>query len=100
MPIWADSVAYEAMHSTLDAEGDPGEIDGFSQDQRFFIAAARSGTKWPATTFSKRKSQPIRIRRRRSAPPNRSAMDPFFEAFDITAGDEMYLAPEDRVVIW
>jgi putative endopeptidase len=27
-------------------------------------------------------------------------LEPFFEAFNIKAGDKMYLAPADRVTIW
>ncbi|MCC6790782.1 MAG: hypothetical protein IT336_03805, partial [Thermomicrobiales bacterium] len=27
-------------------------------------------------------------------------MDEFYEVFEIEAGDPMYLAPEDRIVIW
>lgn len=29
-----------------------------------------------------------------------SCMDAFYEAFDVTEGDGMYVAPEDRVGIW
>jgi putative endopeptidase len=27
-------------------------------------------------------------------------IDAFYEAFDVKPGDELYLAPEERVVIW
>lgn len=73
----------------------------FSPDQRFFIAAAsvwrnktrpaflellvRTDTHAPGSV---RATQPLRN------------MAPFFAAFDIEAGDPMWLPPDERIVIW
>lgn len=94
-------VAYDALQTYLEVNGDTGEIGGFTQEQRFFISAAtiwrekirdeflellvRSDVHAPATA---RATQPMRN------------MDEFHEAFDIEEGDPMYLPPEERVVIW
>ena len=108
-------VAYDALQLHLATEGEPlppppylptiGEREedvlSLSQKQRFFVAAAtvwrakvrdealqtqvRAGVHSPASV---RATQPIRN------------MDAFYEAFDIQPGDPMWLAPEERVVIW
>lgn len=94
-------IAYDGLQMYLETHGNPGEIDGFTQEQRFFISAA---TVWRAeirdellTTQVKTDSHaPAQIR---STQPIRN-VDAFHEAFDIGPGDEMYLAPEDRIVVW
>lgn len=98
-------VAYDALQLHLERHGRPAAplltAICLTQEQRFFIAAA---TIWRAETreeallnqlladthapASVRGTQPLRN------------MDAFYQAFDIEAGDPMYLAPEDRVVIW
>lgn len=98
-------VAYDALQLHLERHGRPAPAmdEGLrlSQEQRFFIAAA---TIWRAETrdeallnqlladthapSSVRGTQPLRN------------TDAFHDAFDIDLGEPMYLAPEERVVVW
>ncbi len=94
-------VAFDALQLALQENGDPGPIDGLSQDQRFFIAAAQV---W------RQKIRDEALRSLVRADPHGPAiaratipaenMDAFYEAFDIQPGDPMYLPPDERTVIW
>lgn len=93
-------VAYLALQKAL--EGKEVElIDGFTPAQRFFIGYARV---W---------GQNIRPEERRNLTQvdvhslgeyrvNQSLknIDAFYEAFNIQEGDPMYIAPEERVLVW
>jgi predicted metalloendopeptidase len=94
-------IAYDALQATLAAEGDPGPIEGLTQEERFFIAYAYSWVE---------KAREERIRTRlltdthapaavRAVQPARN-MDAFFDAFAITPDEPIYLPPEERIVIW
>jgi putative endopeptidase len=94
-------VAFDALHTYIDENGDPGEIDGFSQDERFFISAAtvwREEIRDEALT-TQVKADPHSPAEIRATQPIRN-MDAFHAVFDIEAGDPMFLAPENRIVIW
>lgn len=92
-------VAYTAMKQ---AQGgiEPDPIDGFTADQRFYLGYAAV---WAQNIRDKE------IERLTNTDPhslgkwrvNQSVknIDTFYQAFNITDGD-MFLAPEDRVVIW
>lgn len=92
-------VAYTAMQ---EAKGgvEPEAIDGFSAEQRFYLGYAAV---WAQNIRDKE------IERLTNIDPhslgelrvNQSIknIDTFYQAFGITEGD-MFLAPEDRVVIW
>jgi predicted metalloendopeptidase len=95
-------VAYEALQSAL-ISGDLSEpiASDFTPDQRFFISAAsvwRSAIRDEALAaqLAADTHAPSVIR---AVQPLRNC-DAFYEAFDITPGDPMFLPPEDRVVIW
>jgi putative endopeptidase len=73
----------------------------FTPEQRFFISAAavwRSAIRDEALAaqLASDTHAPSVIR---AVQPLRNC-DAFHDAFDIAPGDPMYLAPEDRVVIW
>ena len=94
--------AYDALQLALLREGNPGEIDGLSQNQRFFIAAAQV---WREKVRDE--SLRTQILTDEHSPGIARAvlpalnMDAFYEAFpDVQPGDPEYIAPEDRVVIW
>lgn len=93
--------AYDALQIQLAAEGPIEEIDGFTQEQRFFIAAATVWRMEATDAFIRLRAQidPHASGPVRAVQPARN-MDAFYEAFDIGPEDPMYLAPEDRVVIW
>ncbi|MBL9128976.1 MAG: M13 family metallopeptidase, partial [Verrucomicrobiales bacterium] len=96
------SIAFEALQRALAA--DPSKrrtIDGFTPEQRFFLAFAQA---WRVNT------REAEIRRRLvvdpHSPPQFRAFGPlvhhpaFFEAFGIQPGDPLWKAPEARARIW
>jgi putative endopeptidase len=77
------------------------EVAHFTQEQRFFIAAA---TVWREKARNEAlltlvKSDPHSPASVRATQPLRNA-DAFYSAFDIQPGDPMYLPPAERVVVW
>ena len=94
-------IAYDALRAALAEDGDPGLIEGLTQDQRFFIAhayrwAEKARDEFLATLVKTDPHAPAQVR---AVQPSRN-MDEFFEAFGIEPGDPMYLPPEERIVIW
>jgi putative endopeptidase len=94
-------IAYDGLQAYLADNGDPGEVDGFTQEQRFFISAA---TVWRAKVrdeylTTQIKTDPHSPATVRATQPIRN-MDEFYEVFDIGPNDPMYLPPEERIVIW
>jgi putative endopeptidase len=94
--------AYDALQLALQREGDPGAIDGLTQNQRFFISAAQV---WREKVRDE--SLRTQILTDEHSPGTARAvlpalnMDAFYAAFpDVQPGDPEYIAPADRVVIW
>lgn len=95
------NAAYNGLQLHLKANGHPGEIDGFTPEQRFFMSWA---TVWRTkmrneALKNKIKTDPHSPGMYRAVVPLQN-IDAFYEAFDISEGDEMYVSPEDRVIIW
>ncbi|SEK99886.1 M13 family metallopeptidase [Parapedobacter koreensis] len=95
------SVAYEALQMYLKDKGDPGKIDGFTPQQRFFLSWA---TIWRAKTteafvVNQVKTDPHSPAQYRAVGPLVN-VDGFYEAFGIKEGDKLYLPKEKRIVIW
>ena len=94
------TIAYKAYQIALNGNPAPA-IDGFTGYQRLFIGYAQT---WCG------KQRPEEVRRRVSSDPHSpdefrcnqivKNFDPFYEAFDVTEGDALYLPPVDRVRIW
>ncbi len=94
------AMAYHAYKLSLNGAEAP-EIGGYTGDQRFFLAWAQV---W------KRKAREEAIKNQIATDPHSPAqyrvngvvrnMDAWYEAFDITEGDDLYLPPEERVQIW
>jgi predicted metalloendopeptidase len=91
--------AYDAYHASLKGKDAP-VIDGFTGDQRFFIAYAQ-------TWASKMRDEAMRQRVATDghAPGNYRALtvrnlDAWYKAFDVREGDTLYLAPDKRVRVW
>lgn len=83
-------------------KGKPGPvIDGFTAEQRLFLglAQARKGKSRDAALISQVKSGPHSPSEFRVNGSLRNHPG-FYEAFDVKAGDRMYLAPKDRVIFW
>ncbi|XAP77117.1 M13 family metallopeptidase [Citromicrobium bathyomarinum] len=91
--------AYDAYHASLGGKEAP-VIDGFTGDQRFFIAYAQT---W--ATKMREAALRQRIATDGHAPGQYRAltvrnMDAWYKAFDVKEGDKLYLPPEKRVKVW
>ena len=89
----------DAYHASLGGKAPP-VIDGFSGDQRFFIAYAQS---W--ATKMREAALRQRIATDGHAPGQYRALtvrnlDAWYKAFDVQPGQKLYLAPERRVPIY
>jgi predicted metalloendopeptidase len=91
--------AYEAYKASLNGKPAP-VIDGFTGDQRFFLAYAQS---WMV------KSRPETLRRivltNGHSPEQFRAqtvrnIDSWYPAFNVKPGQKLYLTPQQRVKIW
>jgi predicted metalloendopeptidase len=94
------SIAYKAYQIALNGQPGPA-MDGFSGDQRFFIGFAQvwSSMRRDELALERIKTDP------HSPPEFRLKgvvvnVPQFYTAFDVKAGDAMFLAPEKRVKIW
>jgi putative endopeptidase len=95
------NAAYDGLQLFLKSNPNPGLIDGYTPEQRFFISWA---TVW------RTKSRDEAIKSQVKTDPHTPGMyrgyvpmqniDAFYKAFDIKPGDGMYIAPEKRVKIW
>lgn len=94
------NVAYEAFKMTPQGKSSA-TIDGFTPDQRFFLAWAQV---WRGNTLPQTEAQLIITDthspgqfRTIGAPVN---MDAWYNAFNVKEGDKLYKKPEDRIRIW
>ncbi|MCW3798595.1 M13 family metallopeptidase [Sphingomonas sp. BN140010] len=93
------AASYDAYKASLGGKPAP-VIDGFTGDQRFFIAYAQS---W--ATKMRDEAMRARIATDGHAPGQFRALtvrnvDPWYAAFGVKEGEKLYLAPKDRVKIW
>ena len=91
--------AYDAYRASLGGKEAP-VIDGFTGDQRFFIAYAQA---WASKMREAAMRQ--RIATDGHAPGQYRALtvrniQAWYDAFGIKEGDKLYLAPAERVKIW
>ena len=93
--------AYDGLQRFYKENGRPGEIDGLTPEQRFFMS-------WATVWRTKQREEALRNQiktdphspgRYRATEPLKN-IDAFYEAFGIEEGDPMYVAPENRVRIW
>lgn len=95
------NAAYDGLQLYLKEKGNPGLIDGYTPEQRFFISWA---------TIWRTKMRDEAIKNQVKTDPHSPGMyrayvplqnvDAFYEAFNIKPGDAMYVAPDKRVKIW
>jgi putative endopeptidase len=93
-------ISFKAYKYSLQGAEAP-VIDGWTGDQRFFLAYAQA---WRG------KSRPEEIRRRIATDPHSPDefrcnqivrnLDAFYQAFDVKPTDQMWLDPSQRVKIW
>jgi putative endopeptidase len=92
-------VAYAAYHASLHGKPAP-VINGLTGDQRFFLAYAQS---WRGKIRDAALRQQLAVdvhapdKVRAQAVRN---MDGWYDAFQVQAGQKLYLTPEQRVKIW
>lgn len=94
------AMAYHAYKLSLNGEEAP-IINGYTGDQRFFMSWAQV---W------KRVQREEALKNQIATDPHSPAqfrvngvvrnMDEWYEAFDVTEGDDLYLPPDERVRIW
>ncbi len=93
------AAALDAYHASLGGKPAP-TIDGYTGDQRFFLAYAQS--------WATKMREPV-LRQRLAtdghAPGDYRALtvrnlDAWYDAFGVKPGEKLYLAPEQRVRIW
>lgn len=94
-------VAYTAYKNSLEGKEEPQPIDGFTDDQRFFLGYA---TLWAQNVRDEEilrltRIDPHSLGKWRVNAALRN-IDPFYQAWGIGEGAPMYMAPEERVVIW
>ncbi|WP_442902329.1 M13 family metallopeptidase [Flavobacterium sp.] len=95
------SAALDGLRIHLKETGNPGLIDGFTPEQRFFIS-------WATIWRSKARDEAIKnqVKTDPHSPGQYRAyvplqnVDAFYEAFNIKPGDGMYLPEDKRVKIW
>lgn len=93
-------IAYEAYKLSLNGKEAP-VIDGFTGDQRFFMAWAQVWRRLyrDATLSYRLKIDPHSPSEQRTNGIVRN-LDAWYDAFDVKEGDALYLPPEKRVSIW
>ena len=95
------NAAFDGLQLYLKSHPNPGLIDGFTPQQRFFISWA---TVWRTKTRDEAiknqvKTDPHSPGMYRAYVPLQN-VDAFYDAFGIKKGDKMYVDPEKRVKIW
>ncbi|MGN6818805.1 MAG: M13 family metallopeptidase [Sphingomonas sp.] len=93
--------AYAAYRRYVARHGEPAVIDGYTGDQRFFIAYAQSwqGKAREGALRAQLLSNPHSPEEYRVNGIVRN-VDAWYKAFDVKPGDKLYLAPADRVHVW
>lgn len=93
-------IARLALEKALGGK-EPEPIDGFTAAQRFYIAYAR--------VWGQNITEQERVRLTKEDPHSLGEwrvnqtlrnIDDFYKAFNITEGNKMYIAPENRVLVW
>lgn len=95
------NAAYDGLQLYLKENGNPGLIDGYTPEQRFFIS-------WATVWRTKMRDEAIKnlVKTDPHSPGMYRAyvplqnVDSFYQAFEIKPTDGMYIAPEKRVKIW
>ena len=93
-------VAYTAFKKTEQGQGEE-QIDGFTPDQRFYLAYANvwAGNITEQEILRRTKTDVHSLGKWRVNATLRN-IDTFFKAFDIKEGDAMFRPEAERVIIW
>lgn len=95
------NVAFDGLKRHISQNGDPGLIDGFTQEQRFFIS-------WGVIWRTKYRDEALR--NQIATDPHSPGMiravgplvnvDAFYDAFNISEGSRLFKSASERVKIW
>jgi putative endopeptidase len=93
--------AYAAYRRYVARHGEPPVIDGFTGDQRFFVAYAQAwqGKRREGAERQRLLSNPHSPDKYRVDGIVRN-FDPWYKAFNVQPGDKLYLPPDLRVRVW
>ena len=93
--------AYAAYRRYVSRHGEPRVIDGYTGDQRFFLAYAQSwqGKAREGALRAQLLSNPHSPEAYRVNGIVRN-FDPWYAAFGVKPGDKLYLPPAERVHVW
>ncbi len=96
------TIAFHALQNKLEQDGRPGEIDGFTPEQRFFIAYAQI---WRNHMRDQRLMEQLRLGPHSPGEARVNGivynMQEFYDAFGIDANEsQRFIAPEYRAEIW
>ncbi len=95
------NIAFDALQMYLKDHGNPGDINGYSQNQRFFIS-------WATVWRTKQKEEALinQIKTDPHSPGYYRSFGPlvntdaWYDAFMVKEGDKLYVKPSDRIKIW
>lgn len=95
------AIAYDALQLYLKDKGNPGKIDNYTPEQRYFLS-------WATIWRTKNKDEALinQIKTDPHAPGYYRAMAPlenvegFYKAFNVQKGDKMFKPKKERIIIW
>ncbi len=93
------SAAYDAYRASLAGKAAPVQ-NGLSGDQQFFLAFAQSQCSKSSEAFLRQTVMTDVHSPDEFRPSTVRNFDAWYTAFDVQAGEKLYLAPPDRVRIW
>ncbi len=95
------TISYYALKKSMEGKPVPAKIDGFTAEQRFFIAWAQGwrGTMRPEFLKNMVQTNPHSPGNFRGNGPM-SNMQEFYDAFGVKEGDKMYRPKVERAEIW
>ncbi|MBR2061066.1 MAG: M13 family metallopeptidase [Tidjanibacter sp.] len=93
-------VAYTAYKNSLEGKEEPADIDGFTDDQRFYLGyAALWGQNITDQAIARLTKEDVHSLGRNRVNATLMNVDDFYKAFGITEG-KMFRPESERVVIW
>jgi putative endopeptidase len=94
------NMALDAYHTSLGGKPAP-VIDGYTGDQRVFLGFAQVWRSVERPDFERQGlvTDPHSPARYRALTAERN-IDAWYKAFDVTPGEKLYIAPDERVKIW
>ncbi len=93
-------VSYTAYKNSLEGKEEPADIDGFTDDQRFYLGyAALWGQNITDQAITRLTKEDVHSLGRNRVNATLKNIDDFYKAFGITDG-EMFRPENERVIIW